>query len=103
MLQYDLWWEIDGDRRNVFSELYVDDDAVEQHMASEHFKSFGHAAQDLAAARPETVGAHAVDVADERSQAVSLIGIEQLRACLTWRINVVIIQSAECPKRYDRV
>ena len=64
VLHYDLWRETEGDRRFVFNELYVDDAAVQQHMASDHFKAFGLAARNLAAARPEIVVTHAVDVAD---------------------------------------
>jgi hypothetical protein len=33
-------------------------------MASDHFKAFGLAARDLAAARPEIIATQAVDVAD---------------------------------------
>ena len=62
MLHYDLWREAEGERRYVFSELYVDDAAVQRHMASDHFKRFGMAARDLATARPEIIVAHAVDV-----------------------------------------
>ena len=64
VLYYDLWRETGGERRFVFNELYIDDAAVQQHMASEHFKAFGLAARDLATARPEIVVTHAVDVAD---------------------------------------
>ena len=39
VLHYDLWREADGDRRFVFNELYVDDAAVQAHMASDHFKA----------------------------------------------------------------
>jgi quinol monooxygenase YgiN len=35
VLHYELWRETDGERRFVFNELYVDDAAVQQHMASE--------------------------------------------------------------------
>jgi quinol monooxygenase YgiN len=62
-LQYELWREADGERRFVFDELYVDDAAVEQHMASDHFKAFGAAAGDLWAAPPTIIVTHAVDVA----------------------------------------
>ena len=61
--QYDLWREVDGERRFVFDELYVDDAAVQAHMASDHFKAFGMAARDLAAARPVIIAMHSVDVA----------------------------------------
>jgi len=64
VLHYDLWREAEGDRRFVFNELYADDAAVQAHMGSEHFKAFGRAARDLAAARPEIIATHAVDVAD---------------------------------------
>ena len=64
VLQYDLWREVDGERRFVFNELYVDDAAVQAHMASDHFKDFGMAARDLAAARPSITVTHAVEVAD---------------------------------------
>lgn len=64
VLHYDLWREAKGDRRFVFNELYADDAAVEQHMASDHFKAFGVAARDLAAGRPEIIVTHPVDVAD---------------------------------------
>lgn len=64
VLHYDLWRETDGDRRFVFNELYTDDTAVRAHMASDHFKAFGLAARDLAAARPEIIATQAIDVAD---------------------------------------
>lgn len=64
VFHYDLWREVDGERRFVFNELYVDDAAVEAHMASDHFKAFGMAARDLAAARPSITVTHAVEVAD---------------------------------------
>ncbi|MGB3928032.1 putative quinol monooxygenase [Sphingomonas zeae] len=64
VLHYDLWREVDGERRFVFNELYVDDDAVQAHMASDHFRAFGATARDLAAARPSITVTHAVDVAD---------------------------------------
>ncbi len=64
VIHYDLWREKDGQRRFVFNELYVNDAAVEHHMGSEHFKAFGLAARDLAAARPEIIVTEAVDVAD---------------------------------------
>lgn len=63
VLHYDLWRETEGDRRFVFNELYADDAAVQAHMASDHFKAFGLAARGLAAARPEIITTHAVDVA----------------------------------------
>lgn len=64
MLYYDLWRETDGERRFVFNELYVDDAAVQAHMASDHFNAFGLAARDLAVAPPSIAVTHAVDVAD---------------------------------------
>lgn len=64
VLHYDLWRETEGDRRFVFNELYVDAAAVEHHMGSEHFKAFGLALRDLAAASPEIVITKPVDVAD---------------------------------------
>jgi quinol monooxygenase YgiN len=64
VLSYDLWREVDGERRFVFDELYVDDAAVQAHMASDHFKAFGIAARDLASARPIITVTHAVEVAD---------------------------------------
>jgi len=64
VLRYDVWRETEGERRVVFDELYVDDAAVQAHMASDHFKAFGTAARDLAAARPSITVAHAVEVAD---------------------------------------
>lgn len=64
VLHYDLWREVDEERRFVFNELYVDDAAVQAHMASDHFKAFGLAARDLAAARPSITVTHAVEVAD---------------------------------------
>ena len=63
ILHYDLWREVDGDQRFVFNELYSNDDAVKAHMASDHFKAFGLAARDLAAARPVIIKTHAIDVA----------------------------------------
>jgi len=64
VLYYDLWREADGERRFVFDELYVDDAAVQAHMASDHFKAFGLAARDLATARPAITIAYAVAVSD---------------------------------------
>lgn len=64
VLHYDLWQEVNGERRFVFNKLYVDDAAVEAHMASDHFRAFGMAARDLAAARPSITVTHAVEVAD---------------------------------------
>lgn len=64
VLHYDLWRETDGEQRYVFNELYADDAAVAAHMASDHFKAFGLAARDLAAARPIIIKTHAIDVAD---------------------------------------
>ena len=63
VLHYDLWREVGGEQRFVFDELYVDDAAVQAHMTSDHFKAFGMAARDLAAARPSITVTHAVDVA----------------------------------------
>ena len=63
VLHYDLWRETEGDQRFVFNELYTDDAAVAAHMMSDHFKAFGLAARDLAAARPTIVKTHAIDVA----------------------------------------
>lgn len=64
VIRYGLWREAEGERRFVFDELYVDDAAVQAHMASDHFKAFGMAARDLAAARPNITVAHGVAVAD---------------------------------------
>ncbi|MBY9062491.1 antibiotic biosynthesis monooxygenase [Sphingomonas yunnanensis] len=64
VLRYDLWRESEGERRFIFDELYVDDAAVQAHMSSNHFKAFGMAARDLAAARPNIAVAHGVAVAD---------------------------------------
>jgi quinol monooxygenase YgiN len=64
VLHYDLWRETEGERRYVFNELYVDQSAVDQHMASDHFKAFGVAARDLAAARPTIIATHPVEVAE---------------------------------------
>ncbi len=64
VLHYDLWRETEGEQRYFFNELYVDDDAVAAHMASDHFKAFGLAARDLAAARPLIIKTLAIDVAD---------------------------------------
>jgi quinol monooxygenase YgiN len=62
VLHYDLWREAQGDRRFVFNELYVDDVAVQQHMVSDHFKTFGLAIRELAAASPTNVVSYPVDV-----------------------------------------
>ena len=62
-LHYELWRETEGARRFVFNELYADQAAVAAHMQSAHFKAFGLAARDLAAARPEIIVTEAVDVA----------------------------------------
>ena len=63
VLHYDLWREVDGERRFVFNELYIDDAAVQAHRSSDHFKAFGMAARDLAAAQPIITVTHAVEVA----------------------------------------
>ena len=62
VIRYDLWQEQEGEGRFVFDELYVDDAAVRAHMASDHFKSFGIAARDLAAARPTIVMTRPISV-----------------------------------------
>ena len=64
VLHYDLWREAEGERRYVFNELYADQAAVQAHMASDHFKAFGLAARDLAAARPTIIATSPVDVAE---------------------------------------
>jgi len=64
VLHYDLWRESDGEQRFVFNELYTDEAAIQAHMASDHFKAFGIAARDFAAARPSIIVTHPVDVAD---------------------------------------
>lgn len=64
VLHYELWRENEGAQRFVFNELYVDDAAVQQHMASDHFKALGLAARDIATARPEIIVTHPIDVAD---------------------------------------
>ncbi len=64
VLHYDLWREAEGERRYVFNELYADQSAVQAHMTSDHFKAFGLAARDLAAARPTIIATTPVDVAD---------------------------------------
>lgn len=63
VLHYDLWRETEGERRYVFNELYKDEAAVQSHMASDHFKAFGAAARDLAAARPTIIATVPIDVA----------------------------------------
>ncbi len=63
VLHYELWRETEGDRRYVFNELYADDAAVQAHMTSDHFKAFGAAARDLAAARPTIIQTQPIDVA----------------------------------------
>ena len=62
VLHYELWREMEGERRFVFNELYVDDAAVQAHMASDHFKAFGLAARDLATARPVIIPAQPIDI-----------------------------------------
>lgn len=52
ILQYELWREPAGERRFFFNELYVDEAAVHQHMATEHVRVFGEACKDLFAAEP---------------------------------------------------
>jgi quinol monooxygenase YgiN len=64
VLHYDIWRETGGQRRYVFNELYVDGAAVQQHMTSDHFKAFGLAARDLAAARPEIIATEPIDVTE---------------------------------------
>lgn len=64
VLHYELWRENEGAQRFVFNELYADDAAVAQHMASDHFKAFGMAARDIATARSEIIVTHAIDVAE---------------------------------------
>ncbi|MFD1952232.1 putative quinol monooxygenase [Sphingomonas arantia] len=61
-LYYEIWRETDGDRRVVFNELYVDEAAVAQHMASDHFKIFGKAAADLWTAPPTIIVTHPIDI-----------------------------------------
>ena len=62
VLHYELWREAEGERRFVFNELYVDDAAVQAHMASDHYKAFGLAARNLVAARPTIIATQPVDV-----------------------------------------
>jgi len=64
VLHYDLWREAEDERRYVFNELYADQAAVQAHMGSDHFKAFGLAARDLAAARPVIIATTPVDVAE---------------------------------------
>ncbi|MDB5702141.1 MAG: hypothetical protein JWL66_2340 [Sphingomonadales bacterium] len=64
VLHYDLWREAEGERRYVFNELYTDQSAVESHMGSDHFKAFGMAARDLAAARPVIIANNPINVAE---------------------------------------
>ena len=63
VLHYDLWRETEDEQRYVFNELYTDKAALTAHMTSDHFKAFGLAARDLAAARPTIVKMLAIDVA----------------------------------------
>jgi quinol monooxygenase YgiN len=63
VLHYELWRDVEQADRFVFNELYVDDEAVQQHMASAHFHAFSLAARDLAAARPTIIVSHPVDLA----------------------------------------
>jgi quinol monooxygenase YgiN len=63
VLHYDLWREAEGERRYVFNELYQDEAAIEAHRGSDHYKAFGLAARDLAAARPAIHVLTAIDVA----------------------------------------
>jgi quinol monooxygenase YgiN len=62
VLHYELWRESEGARHFVFNELYVDDAAVQQHMASDHFKAFGSAMRDLIVDRPTIIVSHPVDL-----------------------------------------
>ncbi|MGU3392357.1 putative quinol monooxygenase [Sphingomonas sp. M1A8_2b] len=62
VLHYELWRETEGERCFVFNELYADDAAVQQHMASDHFKALGMAARDLAAGRPTIIMTNPVDI-----------------------------------------
>jgi quinol monooxygenase YgiN len=62
VLYYDLWREAGEEGRFVFNELYVDDAAVQQHMASDHFEAFGSAIRELVSASPTIVVSHPVDV-----------------------------------------
>lgn len=64
VLHYDLWRETEGERRYVFNELYVDQASVQAHMGSDHFKAFGLAARDLAAARPTIIATNPINVAE---------------------------------------
>ncbi|OTP68256.1 hypothetical protein PAMC26577_34330 [Caballeronia sordidicola] len=59
-----MWRETEGERRFIYNELYIDNAAVQAHMASGHLKAFGLAARDLLASPPEVTLAEAVDVAD---------------------------------------
>ncbi|SFP77310.1 putative quinol monooxygenase [Sphingomonas rubra] len=65
VLHYELWREAEGERRFVFNELYVDNAAVQAHMASDHFKAFGAASRDIVAARPTIIVTRPVDVASQ--------------------------------------
>lgn len=62
VMHYDLWREIEGERRFVFNELYRDEAAVQSHMTSAHFRAFGEALQDLVAERPIIISTEAVNV-----------------------------------------
>jgi quinol monooxygenase YgiN len=64
VLHYDLWREAEAERRYVFNELYTDQSAVESHMGSDHFKAFGMAARELAAARPVIIATNPINVAE---------------------------------------
>jgi quinol monooxygenase YgiN len=62
VIHYDLWRETEGEQRFVFNELYVDKAAVDAHMTSEHFNTFGMAAREFASAPPVIISAIPVDV-----------------------------------------
>ena len=62
VLRYQLWQEPAGDRRFVFEELYVDQAAVDDDLASDHFQTFDRVTRPLATGVPTVISASPVDV-----------------------------------------
>ena len=62
VLRYQLWRETVGERRFVFEELYVDQAAVDRHLASEHFRTFDRVTRPFATAAPTVITASPIDV-----------------------------------------
>lgn len=51
-LRWDIWQDRDDPNRFVLDELYIDDDAIAAHRASEHFKAYAAKIGDIADRTP---------------------------------------------------